>query len=244
MKEGEFMWKRSISFPKLEVTKDGKVRAWHSSWKRYVEKKTRYDKDGYLIISTRREDGSPTSARVHRLVAEAYIVNNENKPVVNHLNGIKDDNRVENLEWATISENTKHGYDYLGVKHAQSQIIMVYLDGKPFSSYDSVTLMSNIIGINRNFVNRVEEVTEGYLTFKFITEPYKIHNREFWNTGRKLNTRGNCYYVYGKYCGSAKEAMNELKVSRDSFYRKLETDNNVYPISTKEYLKNCQEINK
>lgn len=46
------MWKRSISFPKLEVTKDGKVRAWHSSWKRYVEKKTRYDKDGYLIIST------------------------------------------------------------------------------------------------------------------------------------------------------------------------------------------------
>lgn len=58
------------------------------------------------------KNGIGTSFYVHRLVAEHFIPNPENKPEVNHINSIRDDPRIENLEWVTRSENAQHGYDY------------------------------------------------------------------------------------------------------------------------------------
>ena len=67
-------------------------------------------KDNYLKVGV-KINGKQKDYRVHRMVAETWIENLENKPEVNHIDGNKLNNSVENLEWCTSSENTKHSYE-------------------------------------------------------------------------------------------------------------------------------------
>lgn len=67
------------------------------------------NKFGYFLVRISLS-GKGKNIFIHRLVATAFIPNPENKRCVNHKNGVKGDNRVENLEWATHSENTYHAY--------------------------------------------------------------------------------------------------------------------------------------
>ena len=109
-------------------------------------------KIGYLMV-TLRKNGPKKHFKVHRLVAIAFIPNPLNKPTINHKNGIKDDNRLENLEWATYSENTQHAYD-TGLNVTKTKkVLMLSLDDKPLLCFYSITNASKEMGICRRTIN-------------------------------------------------------------------------------------------
>lgn len=81
--------------------------------------KTPLNNTGYPHLSL-MINGRSKRHLVHRLVAAAHIPNPENKPWINHKSGIKTDNRVENIEWCTPSENGQHAVDFLGKKGAKN----------------------------------------------------------------------------------------------------------------------------
>ena len=93
------------NYPNYSVTEDGKV--WSHNYERWIKGYKNWA--GYIRI-TLCKDGKAKAHSAHRLVAETYINNNENKKYINHINGDKSDNRVINLEWVTPSENMYHCY--------------------------------------------------------------------------------------------------------------------------------------
>lgn len=81
---------------------------------------------GYLSVNLRNKPGIQKGIVIHRILAKLFVPNPDNKPCVNHINGIKTDNRIENLEWCTTSENTRHAYNTglaaTGAKHWRSKL--------------------------------------------------------------------------------------------------------------------------
>lgn len=87
------------------------------------------NKGGYLTVCLTGLDGKPKNIRLHRIVANAFIPNDYNKPEVNHIDGDKTNNTVTNLEWVTRLENQQHAiqnglWEYskpaLGVQHGKT----------------------------------------------------------------------------------------------------------------------------
>lgn len=108
-------WKDIACYPDYEVSVYGEV---YSKRKQEVLI-PQTNIHGYRFVTLYNENG-PKMHTVHRLVANAFIPNPENKPQVNHEDGIKSNNRVTNLIWATNGENEKHAFEH-GLKHPSGQ---------------------------------------------------------------------------------------------------------------------------
>lgn len=95
-----------------EVSNTGKIRSLNYRMTGKVhEIDQQLDHKGYLRVRVKNKGFPHITFKVHREVARAFIPNNEGKKQVNHINGDKTDNRVENLEWVSLQENAAHAME-------------------------------------------------------------------------------------------------------------------------------------
>lgn len=144
--------------------------------------KGKVDKDGYIEHHL-RDPNKPKSKnhiyrRAHRLVAETFLENLHDYPVVNHKNNVKDDNRVENLEWCTVKYNTQYSFDHhnrKGQNGGMNKPVILYdLNWNPIKEFDSCRAAAKYIDINANtylisnYLKRAETLgDEASIRFKF-----------------------------------------------------------------------------
>lgn len=102
-------WKKIEGYSDYEVSDKGRIKSFKFGKERIL--KQYKNKNGYLQIGLWK-NGKMKSHSVHRLVANAFIENPENKKCVDHVNGIKTDNKVKNLRFATYSENLYNTKSY------------------------------------------------------------------------------------------------------------------------------------
>lgn len=170
------IWKQIDEFPDYEVSNLGNVRSVtreviDAKCTRIFERKVLkpwQDIHGYYHVSL-RVNGETKKRSVHRLVAQAFIANPDNKPQVNHKDGNPKNNVVENLEWCTNAENTLHAYRTGLNTHKQK---LITFNGKT----QNITTWAKEIGIP--FQTLARRLKDSWSIEKALTVKNGHYNRK------------------------------------------------------------------
>lgn len=133
------VWKKIKGFENYQISNLGNVKSIQPNKKEKILK-FRYTKYGYVRVML----VGKKELLVHRLVALEFIPNIHNKPQVNHINGIKNDNRVDNLEWCTQSENIIHSLNIGRVKKHKEIVRYNDKETKKYYSIKEASLDNNV----------------------------------------------------------------------------------------------------
>lgn len=162
------LWKDIAKASNYEVSNYGNVR---NKTTHYILK-WRICKTGYYQVSIKFDDtGKFKNAYVHRLVAEAWIDNPENKASVNHIDGNKANNAASNLEWMTYKEQQHHRTEVLNKKNIGSpkKVGQYSKKGELIHIYDSVEQAAKAFGKNRvNIDNAIHHKKNQQTAYGYI----------------------------------------------------------------------------
>lgn len=168
--------KQIIDFPNYFIDETGQV---YRKWKYgFTKKEPQLTKCGYMRVDLWK-NGVYCHKQVHRLVAQAFIPNPDNKPQVNHIDGNKQNNDVSNLEWATPSENQLHAYKLFGYRGSRpmlgrlgkdnpfSKPVVQIKDGIIIAEFAGINDAERITGISHQEIGRVcrgkQKTAKGYI---------------------------------------------------------------------------------
>lgn len=209
MSEETIIWKPIKDFPYYEVSNTGLVK----NIIRNVVARPSSNSCGYIRIGlTKEKFGKPQMFLMHRLVAEAFIPNDdETKTLVNHKNGITTDNHVENLEWCTHSENIIHAHKSGLIEKYERKINQYDLSGNFIKSFKSAEEAGYYLG-GKSSAQSVRKVCRGiresHLGFKWSFNAPRVseeENKDLENETWK-EYRDSGYFI--STCGRVKSKRN------------------------------------
>jgi hypothetical protein len=135
--------------------------------------------NGYYRLTLKRDNGKRSTLFVHRLVMLAY--RGESTLSVNHINSDKSDNRLENLEYVTGAENSKHAYDKGNAQHLKKAVHQIHIKtGKIINTYSSINEASRVSNIRNSNIARVcskSHLSAGGYKWRFVDKNHENPNK-------------------------------------------------------------------
>lgn len=150
------IWKEVKDYPNYEISNFGRVKAlkfYSNVHKKYYDRelilKEKTNRFGYKFVSLGcGKRGNRKNVMIHRLVAQAFIHNSNNYKEINHIDGNKANNNVNNLEWCTRSENMKHAYK-IGLRRGiPTKEVIQLADGKIIKRWASISEIKNTLNLD------------------------------------------------------------------------------------------------
>ena len=148
------IWRDIPNFHDYQASNYGRIRSKERAITQYGHKeyytrnmpsvilKPKPQNSGYLVVWLRR-NGRNVACTVHRIIAQTFLFNSFDRAVVNHKDGDKTNNRIDNLEWVTQSDNIKHSYKYKLRKPNKGKQVICESTGQIFKSIKEAAEKTN-----------------------------------------------------------------------------------------------------
>ena len=214
-------WKFCKKYPGYQVSSLGRMKTPTG----YISKANPHP-DGYIYVSVKLENKTTINKFLHTIIAETFLENPENKPCVNHINGIKTDNRVfvknkdqnnnlkyNNLEWVTIKENNQRKVFPSKTNSTNIEVIQFDKDGEEIKTWRSISEISLYFKSDKiNYYLNSGKEYEGFFWEKklqvqilpgeeWVTVNYKNRLVNVSSEGRVKRSNGRITYGSKNLCG-------------------------------------------